>query len=287
MRKGRLFLLTSAIIYGLVPVLANQVYKSGSDGVTLVFLRSILSLPLLLFIIWKRKIGFKLSKKELKDSIIVSCFGNAPAMVLLYAAYSIGSVGVSSMLHFCYPFIIVIVMALLFKERLSRRKWLGVAAAAFGVLLSLDMKTDTVSAVLAVLSGAFYAFFVIYMDRSGIDKMNYWRLTFFISAGMSVAAFLMCITGDGVKLPYTISGWISAFAVSLLTTLIAIPLFQRGVEIEGAAEAGIISMAEPVVSILSGVLVFGEKVTVAGGIGCALIAVGIWLVESNAKRRRS
>lgn len=279
MRKGRLFLLTSAIIYGLVPVFANQVYKSGSDGVTLVLLRSILSLPLLLIIIWKRGIGFKLSKKELKDSIIVSCFGNAPSMVLLYAAYSIGSVGVSSMLHFCYPFIIVIVMALLFKERLNRRKWLGVAAAAFGVLLSLDMKTDTVSALLAILSGVFYAFFVIYMDRSEIDKMQYWRLTFFISAGMSLAALLMCVTGDGINLPYTVSGWMSAFVVSLLTTLVAIPLFQRGVEIEGAAEAGIISMAEPVVSILSGVFLFGERVTLAGGIGCVLIAVGIWLVE--------
>ncbi|MEE0943856.1 MAG: DMT family transporter [Clostridia bacterium] len=280
MRKGRLYLLTSAIIYGLVPVFANQVYKSGGDGVTLVLLRSLLSLPLLLCLILRKGLGFRLSKKELRDSIVVSFFGNAPAMVLLYAAYSRGSVGVSSMLHFCYPFIIVVVMSLFFSEKLTMKKWFGIIAAALGVAFSLDMKADNISAALAVLSGAFYAFYVIYMDRSGIDKMDYWRLTFFVSIGMAAAAYLMCASGDGIKLPQDFFGWGAAIIVSLLTTLVAIPFFQRGVEIEGAAEAGIISMTEPVVSILSGLLLFGERITVAGGIGCVLIAIGIWLVET-------
>ena len=279
MRKGRLYLLTSAIIYGLVPVFANQVYKSGGDGVTLVLLRSILSLPVLLCLILRKGIGFSLSKKELRDSLIVSFFGNAPSMVLLYAAYSRGAVGVSSMLHFCYPFIIVVVMSFFFGEKLANKKWIGIIVAAFGVILSLDMKVDNISVVLALLSGAFYAFYVIYMDKSGIDKMDYWRLTFFVSVGMAAGAYIMCILGDGVKLPQDLSGWSAAIIVSLLTTLVAIPLFQRGVEIEGASEAGIISMTEPVVSILSGLLLFDERITVAGGIGCVLIAIGIWLVE--------
>ncbi len=279
MRKGRLFLLTSAIIYGLVPTLASVVYQSGGDSATLVLLRSALSLPLLYFWIMVKGIGFRVTKKELTDSVIVSCFASAPSMVLLYAAYSLGSVGISTMLHFVYPFIIVIVLALIFGERLSKQKWLGIATAALGVILSLDMHTSAVGAVLAVVSGAFYAFFVIYMDKSGIDKMNYWRLTFFISAGMALAALLMCISGDGVMLPTDIKGWVAAVIISLLTTFVAIPFFQRGVEIEGAAEAGIISMAEPVVSILAGVIFFGEGITIAGGIGCVLIAVGIWLVE--------
>lgn len=279
MRKGRIFLLTSAIIYGLVPVLANQVYKSGGDGVTLVLLRSALSLPLLLAIIMYKKIGFNLSKKELLDSIVVSFFGSAPSMVLLYAAYSRGTVGASTMLHFCYPFLIVAVTAIFFREKLSKRKWLGIVVSAIGVIFSLDMHTDTIGAILAVLSGVFYAFFVIYMDKSGVDEMNYWRLTFFISCGMSIAAYIMSISGDGVNLPNNIYGWISAILVSLLTTLVAIPFFQRGVELEGATEAGIISMAEPVVSILSGLMLFGESITFTGGIGCVFIALGIWLVE--------
>lgn len=279
MRKGRIFLLTSAIIYGLVPVLANQVYKSGGDGVTLVLLRSALSLPLLLAIILYKKIGLNLSKKELLDSIVVSFFGSAPSIVFLYAAYSRGTVGASTMLHFCYPFLIVAVTAIFFREKLSKRKWLGIVVSAAGIIFSLDMHTDTIGAILAILSGVFYAFFVIYMDKSGVDEMNYWRLTFFISFGMSLAAYIMCIGGEGVNLPNNLHGWLSAFLVSLLTTLVAIPFFQRGVELEGATEAGIISMAEPVVSVMSGLILFGESITLAGGIGCVFIALGIWLVE--------
>lgn len=281
MRKGRIYLLTSAFIYGTVPVLTKQVTLSGGNGVTLVFLRSALCLPLLFIVLLITKQKLALSKHELRDVFLVSFCGSAPAMVLLYAAYSRSAVGIASMLHFVYPFIIILVCATFFSERISPKKWLGTAIAAAGVLMSLDMKTDTIGAVLAVLSGAFYAFFVIYMDKSGIDSMNFWRLTFYISIGMTAAALVMCIAGDGLQFPTDTKGWLAAGIVSIMSTMVAIPLFQLGVEAEGAAEAGILSMAEPVTSILLGIVLLGESVTIAGAIGCALIGSGIILVEKG------
>ncbi|MBQ7793617.1 MAG: DMT family transporter, partial [Clostridia bacterium] len=177
MKKGRIYLLTTAVIYGIIPVFAKQVALSNGDGVTLVFLRSALCLPLLFLWILASGRSFRLNKKQLTDTLVLTVFGNTPAMVLLYAAYSRGSVGAASMLHFVYPFIIVAVSAFLFGKKLGARKWLGVLSAAVGVVLSLDMKTDTIGAVLAVLSGVFYALFVLYLDRSGADKMDYWILT--------------------------------------------------------------------------------------------------------------
>lgn len=279
MRKGRLCLLGSALIYGILPVFAKHVTISGCDSVTLVFLRSALSLPLL-FIIMKRKgVDMHLSKSELVKTAILGAGGNAPAMVLLYSAYAISAVGVASMLHFVYPFIIVIACALLFREKIPLLKWMGTALAACGVILSLDMKTNALGAVLAVLSGVFYAFFVIYMDKSGIDGMNYLKLTFYISVIMSLAALAMCIMGDGINLPQNAGGWISSMLVSVLTTIFAIPLFQAGVKYEGAAEAGIISMTEPVTGIIIGTFLLGEKITLIGIVGCVLISIGIFCVE--------
>ncbi len=277
MKSGRLYLLITAIIYGIIPVFAKQVALSGGDGATLVFLRSALCLPFLfLYILWSGR-DLRLNKKQLTDTATLTFLGNAPAMVLLYAAYERGSVGAASMLHFIYPFLIVLAGVVLFKNRLSAKKWLGVALAAIGVILSLDMKTDTVGAVLAILSGVFYAFFVIYLDRSGADKMDYWILTFYLSLGMAAASFLMCFFGKGLKFPQTQSGFFCALLVSALTTLVAIPLFQRGVEKEGAQEAGILSMAEPVTSIILGALLLGESVTLPSILGVILMALGLIL----------
>ncbi len=275
MAKGKIYLLITAVIYGIIPVFAKQVTISGGDGVTLVFLRSALCLPLLFFYLIISKTRLRLTRKELFDTLILTLFGNTPAMVCLYASFGRGAVGSASMLHFVYPFLIVLAGAILFKQRLSKKKIVGVLLASVGVLLSFDAKTDWISATLAILSGVFYAFFVIYLDRSGADKINYWVLTFYLSLGMVIASLFMAYFGNGINLPTDRDGIISAILVSALTTLVAIPLFQRGVEKEGAAEAGLLSMAEPVTSILLGIWLLGEKLTFPALIGAILMSFAI------------
>lgn len=279
MKKGRLYLIISAAIYGFIPVLAKQVSISGGNSVTTVFLRSVLSLPLILIMMYKKKVSLAVSRRELWKIIVLGAGGFAPSMVLLYAAYGRSAVGVATMLHFIYPFIIVLICALFFREKMPKLKWLGTAAAALGVLLSLDMKTEALGAALAALSGLFYAFFVIFMDKSGIDRMNYLKLTFYLSLIMAATSLIMCLTGEGVQLPEDLDGWVSAVFISILTTVFAIPLFQLGVKYEGASEAGILSMAEPVVGIILGAALLSEPVTIVGLVGCVMMGIGIICVE--------
>lgn len=281
MRKGRLYLILSGIIYGIVPILTRIATAGGSDGATTVLLRSALGLPLLFILLKFRKTSLRLTKRELLAVTAIGAGGSAPAMVLLYAAYERSAVGVASMLHFTYPFVIVLICSLFFKERMPAIKWVGTGLAALGVLLSLDMKTDAIGAVLAAVSGLFYAFFVIYMDKSGIDKMDYFKLTFYVCAIMSAAAFVMCMAGSGVKLPVTWWGWTAAAFVAVMTSLFAVPLFQAGVRYEGSTEAGILSMSEPVTGILVGAMVLDENVTLIGLVGCVLIGIGVILVEKS------
>lgn len=279
MKKGRLYLLVSAVIYGFIPVLTKRVSISGGSGTTTVFLRSVLSLPLLLIILKSKKINMRLTKREAAKIAVLGLGGFAPAMVFLYAAYASGEVGVATMLHFTYPFVIVLVCAAVFKEKMPLLKWVGILFAAIGVLLSLDMNTNARSAVLALMSGLFYAFFVIYMDKSGIDKMDDYKLTFYLSVIMAAASAGAAAADIGLKFPTDFGGWLAAFMISVLTTLAAIPLFQAGVKLEGAAEAGIVSMAEPVCGVIFGVSFLSEPVTLAGIIGCVLLGIGVFCVE--------
>lgn len=279
MRKGRVYLLISAVIYGLMPVLTKQVAASGGNGPTTVFLRSVLSLPLLLILMRIKRRKLAVSGRNFAKIAAMGAGGFAPSMVLLYAAYERSAVGVATMLHFVYPFVIVLICAVFFGERPTGLKWMGIVLAALGVLLSLDMKTDTIGAVLAAMSGLFYAFFVIFMDKSELDRLDYMTLTFYLSVIMAVASWFMCVLGEGLLLPRDVPGWIAAICISVLTTLVAIPLFQLGVRSEGASEAGILSMAEPVCGIILGALLLGEDTTVMGIIGCILLGMGIICVE--------
>jgi drug/metabolite transporter (DMT)-like permease len=70
-----------------------------------------------------------------------------------------------------------------------------------------------------------------------------------------------------------------------LTTVFAIPLFQAGVKYEGASEAGILSMAEPICGVAVGKIFLKENLTLLGIAGCVFMCVGIIFVEkSNLKK---
>ena len=49
LRKGYLYAMLSAVIYGCMPLMAKYIYAEGVTPTTLVFLRNLLALPSLAF----------------------------------------------------------------------------------------------------------------------------------------------------------------------------------------------------------------------------------------------
>ena len=267
MSKSKVCLILSAFIYGFAPILAKFAYKSGANGITLTFLRTFLMLPLLFFIMIFRKVSFKLTKKELIDIILLGVVGGSFSMISLYAAYDYISTGLATTLHFIYPLIIVITSVML---------------VTLGMFMFVDLNNtaDKIGVILAILSGIFYSFYVVYMYRSKLDEMDYIKLTFYLMIIMSIGTYIFGLTTDSLvfeKMDY--KAWILSVAISLIITLGAVPLFQVGVRCEGASTAGIVSAFEPITSIILGAIFLGETMGLVQYIGGGLIILGVVLAE--------
>ena len=274
MSKSKVCLILSAFIYGFAPILAKFAYKSGANGITLTFLRTFLMLPLLFFIMIFRKVSFKLTKKELIDIILLGVVGGSFSMISLYAAYDYISTGLATTLHFIYPLIIVITSAVVYKEKIKKIKLLAVMLVTLGMFMFVDLNNtaDKIGVILAILSGIFYSFYVVYMYRS--------KLTFYLMIIMSIGTYIFGLTTDSLvfeKMDY--KAWILSVAISLIITLGAVPLFQVGVRCEGASTAGIVSAFEPITSIILGAIFLGETMGLVQYIGGGLIIIGVILTE--------
>lgn len=283
LKKGKVYLLISAFIYGLAPVLARFAYSGGVNSITLTFLRSVICLPLLLILLIIKKIPLSLTKKEIKDILSAGIIGNAFMMITLYASYEFIPVGLSTVLHYIYPLIIVIVCALIFRDKPGKKNILSSVLVTTGIFLFAEIESgsDKIGIILASLSGLLYAFNIIYLDKSGLDRMNYIKLTFYFSLIMSITAFLFAFFSD--SLTFDISGysWLFSILISVLVTMIALPFFQLGIMHEGAAKAGILSTAEPITSVVLGVIFLNEGITLSGIIGCVMIILGIVIIQTQ------
>jgi len=281
LKKGKIYLTISAFIYGITPVLAKAAYSGGANGMTVTFYRAFLSLPLLFFLMKRRGVRAGLTKQELKKTMLLSVFGNSLAIICLYISYDLISVGLATVLHYIYPLLIVIFCAVFYRERMTREKILATVLVSAGILLFLDInnKNDVLGIICALLSGVFYAFNVIYLDKSGLDKMDYIKLTFYISLFMSGSVLLVTVGSGHFTFAMSKLAWISVFLISVLISLFALPLFQMGVLYEGASTAGILSTVEPITGVIVGAVVLNETLTIFGMIGCALILAGVILIE--------
>lgn len=279
--KGKICLLISAFIYGFAPVLAKFTYEGGANGITLTFLRAALCVPLLFVMAKADGRSLYLTKNELKQVIILGIFGGAMPIVLLYLSYDYISTGLATTLHFVYPLIIVIASSFLFHEKMTKFKLIAVILVTIGIFMFVDISRaeDTTGIILALLSGVFYSFYVIYMERTGLDSMDPGKFTFYMMLIMSVTTLIFGVSVRGISFDMTAGAWVFSALISLLVTLIAIPLFQAGVKYEGAATAGVMSTFEPITSVAMGAMFLGEIVGMAQMLGGAMILSGVIMAE--------
>lgn len=288
-RQGIVFTAASAVIFGFTPILARISYDGGANGITMTFLRYLLSLPVLFLILRRKKVPVAVEKAWRLPVALCGVFGAFLTTVTLYMSYSYIPVGMATTLHFIYPVLVTAGCVLLFREGITSKKVLALIFGAAGTFLFLE-KYSSGSASgpgigLALLSGLFYSIYMIIMDKSGVKNMYFFKLSFYLCVfGAALSGIYGGVTG---QLTFHLTGqaWLFAFLVSLCTSVGAISLFQLGVRYAGASNAAILSTLEPITSVLLGVLVLGEQFTIKKAAGCACIFVSVLLIAAAGQKK--
>ena len=225
--KGKIYVLIASFVYGLVPILAKIAYMGGASSTTLVFLRSFIMLPVLFAVLKLRRISMILTKNEVKKLIILGTFGATAPVIFIYMSYNYIPAALATSLRFVYPLVIVFVSAVVFKERIPVIKLFSVIVVSIGIIMFADshMQGSKVGIVLALMSGIFYSFFVVYMQHSGLGEMDYIKLTFYLMVIVSGVSFLFGVLTGELDFYISKSAWFFATVISVLVTLFALPLF--------------------------------------------------------------
>lgn len=284
--KGILFTALSAVIFGFTPILARITYDGGANGTSITFLRAVLSLPVLFVLLKRKGISFRLHPTERKGILLVGIFGTSLTTILLYISYSYIPVGMATTLHFGYPMLVAAGCVCFFQEKMNAYKLTALASGTAGIALFFERgsQTGVIGMVLALLSGVTYAFYIIYVDKCGLKEMYYFKLSFYLCVMMSLVSGGFGLATGTLTLNLTPKAWLFALLVSLFTSVGAISLFQLGIKLTGAPTAAILSTLEPIISVVLGVLVLGESISVPKIVGCLFILVSVVLITlSEAK----
>ncbi|MBR5231546.1 MAG: DMT family transporter [Clostridia bacterium] len=281
---GQLCIIGSAIIFGFTPVLAAISYQGGNNGINMAFLRALVPLPLLLFLGRKQALP---TKAQWKSGLLAGCLSFG-CTLLLYSSYEYISPGLATTLHFLYPLYVTVYEAVRDRERPGLPRLAGLALGLLGSVLFVDLSGEggsTLGYILALGSGLSYALYIVALSKEAAKPMPLFRLTMVVS----VAGVFICGAVGGVMGKLTaampLNAWVCAIAVALLAAVVGGVLFQRGVREIGGGNSALLSLFEPITSVIFSVWLLNDILSLRKLMGCALILGGLLMVSLQKEKK--
>lgn len=281
--KGIIFGVLAAFIYGFTPILGKLTYLEGSNSMSLTFYRNFLSIPFLFFMLKYKKIDFKINKTECKKLAILASLGSTLTALTLYKAYNYISVGMTTTIHYIYPVLVTAACILIFKEKVSKEKIIALVLSTIGVMMFFEGNFSIIGVTLALLSGVVYAAHILYIDKSGLNSMYAFKITFYLSIFSSLYLLIAGMVSNSLVTVMTLKGWIFTILVSFFVSFLANTFIPIGVKHAGPTITSIVGMLEPITSVILGILILSEPVTTRNIMACILILAGVFIVINTKK----
>ncbi len=279
--KGTLLTILSAVFYGLNPLMAKTIYTGGCNATTLSFLRAFTGI--FLFLLLYRLTGGKslrISRRQLRDVAICS-IGYALIGPLLFASYNYLASGLATTVHFVYPVLVVIACILFRYEKPNRRKLLCCALSFAGILCFYTPggEVSAYGVLLAFASGVAWAFYIVHLNSSGVVNMPPFLLAFWLCLFSAAIIAVIALVSNQFAWPTTALS-LGTLGIYCCIAATASLLFQIGNKYIGAQSASMLSTFEPLTSVVIGVLVYHEVLTLRLGVGIVCILLAVFLLAS-------
>ncbi len=280
MIKGYAFVILSAVIFGLMPLGAKYIYSEGVNAISLVFLRNLMAVPVLGVITCLTGDNLKADIKEIGKMSVIGLFGCTLTPVFLFASYNYLSSGTATVFHYIYPVAVLLIGFIFFREKLKPLHIICTLICTAGIAFFYDPndKLNLKGAALALVSGLFYATYIVMLSRFKAKSISGFKFNFYVCLVSAVILFIVCVATNSLTFPKTLIGFAVCLLFCIGISVGAIVLFQQGTFIVGGARSSVLSTLEPITSIIAGLLFLNEKVTVLSSIGMILVLLSSFLI---------
>ncbi len=283
--KGAYFkYIFALLLFGSNGIVASRIPMNSYE---IVLLRTLLGSFLLLtiFVLGRGKFTFYKHKKQFLY-LAVSGVAMGTSWMLLYEAYARIGVGISSLLYYCGPVIVMALSPLLFREKLDIFKAGGFLAVLCGVFLvngnAWSGGGDTFGILCGALSAVMYAFMVIFNKKAtAITGLENATLQLIVSF-LTVAVFTGVKQGFAMDIPA--GSILPLLILGFLNTGIGCYFYFSSIGSLPVQSVAICGYLEPLSAVVLSALILRETMLTVQIVGAALILGGAIFGECMSRK---
>lgn len=258
-------------------IFGKVAFASGASTITLLFLRFLSAGALMVGLMtilrspWPRG-------RDLYILIAMGALGYVGQSFCFFSALHYATAGLTGLLLYLYPTLVIICSALLGRRRLTITKVLLALGSLSGILLTVAGGLAGTPKGIAFGTGAALILTVYVLVGESVTAR-----TGAIGAGCVIMLSAASVFGiammlDGPCFPREMAGWLAVASIGLFSTVMPIVFFFAGMRRLGAGDASTLSTFEPVVTLLLAYLFLGETLGPMQAFGAALVIVAVVLL---------
>lgn len=291
-RLAYLLPIMSGVCFGSIGIFIRFFNEAGFNNMAVLATRNVISALILFLIMFI--FDRSLLRVRIKDLPVLLC-GGFFGMTLTNVFYNIAvlnlSLGFAGVLIGLSPVYVVLIATILFREKVTRRKLLGMVLAIIGVIMvsgviDAGITFTALGLAAGLLSGLFYGTTSI-STKISIGR-GYKGPTITFYAVLITALTTAPFANWDVVAAYTAAAPLSHMLLMIAHALVgaALPYLMLNVSLKHieAGRASILTSSEPVSAMLFGAFVFGERLTAISlaGMAIAVTAFGIISTDKQA-----
>ncbi len=293
---GLLFAGAGSVLFSSRSILIKLAYAYHVDPVTFLTLRMVFSLPFFLATaLWMNR-GPRADRPALSGLDVMSLVGLGLlgyyfASYVDFVALQYISAALARLILFVNPTITLIILALFFSRRIIGREVAAMLACYAGIALCLlhdahssGSTVDTVIGSLLSFASAFcYALYLIFSNKliGRIGSVPFTAYAMTVSSAAVIVHFLIANPLSALDLPWQVYAYGAAMAV--FCTVLPVFMVSEANRRIGPAHVGILGSTGPVATLMLGMLVLDETISISQVAGMVLVLVGVWFISQKPK----
>ncbi|MGD8191837.1 DMT family transporter [Brevibacillus ginsengisoli] len=286
---GVLYIVLSAAAFGFMPIFAIYAYHGGFTVMTLLALRFLMAAVLFFLVIGVTKPQWKLSARQLLSLLLMGSVVYAAQSFTYFSAVKFIPASLAALLLYTFPIYVTILAYFVEKEPLSKETVLAILLSLGGLVMILGTSFGQVNltgVLLALTAAIIYALYILAGNRL-VKNIPPVIATAFICLGASVSFFIVGAFTGQLQFNILPQGWWALIGIVMISTVVSIFTFFKGLELIGSTKSSILSTVEPFVTVLLSTLLLHEHLTWLQLIGGITVLAGAMLVVTSRSKQQA
>ena len=299
-----IYVLVAGCMWGCMGVLVRMMGKINLTSMEIVFLRSAVTLiAMIIFLLVKGRGCFYVKIKDLWCFVGTGAFSIAFFNYCYFKTIVYTSLSVAAILLYTSPVFILMMSAILFKERITINKVIAVVFAMVGCAFVIGLVGGESSlSPMGILCGigagfgyALYSVFGRYALNKGYSSLTITLYTFVFStiSTFFMTSFVEIITKmesvSSILIGTYMDGGVGGDKTALMLAVVVLLilwvtmfpylLYTKGLSLLDNGTASVVAAVEPVVATLIGIIIYKEEINLYIFVGIGLVLASIILIN--------